>query len=73
MGAAAALGMLDRETANGDQGSTAGVAAGLRRVWNGTERDSKEEQAVLDQVEQGASRLRDWQTSGFGDLELLFS
>jgi len=66
LGAAAALESLQ-------SGENDAVRNGLRDVWNGTDRDAREETAVLDQIEEGAARLHEWRESGFGDLELVFS
>jgi mannitol-1-phosphate 5-dehydrogenase len=68
-GAAAALAVLDRNTLE----TNAPLATWLVPLWKMASPDKQEKEKVLDLIEEGRERLRNWRASGFLDLEDLFS
>jgi mannitol-1-phosphate 5-dehydrogenase len=68
LGAAAALATIDRSTLEG----VAPSGALLSSIWREASPTTGEEETVLDLVEEGRRRLKDWRVSGFQDLEDFF-
>jgi mannitol-1-phosphate 5-dehydrogenase len=68
-GAAAALAVLDRNTLE----TNAPLATWLVPLWKMASPDKQEKEKVLDLIEDGRERLRNWRASGFLDLEDWFS
>jgi mannitol-1-phosphate 5-dehydrogenase len=68
-GTAAALATLDRKTLE----TNIPLATWLDPLWEMASPDTQEKEKVLGLIEEGRNRLRSWRTSGFPDLEGLFS
>jgi len=68
MGVAAALAFLEPSTVEDDRFA----ASLLDSLWSRVPPDSYERRAVMDLVDEGRARLRDWSRSGFQPLEAMF-
>ena len=68
-GSAAALAVLDRNTLE----TNIPLATWLDPLWQMASPDKREEEKILDLIEEGRNRLQRWRASGFQDLEDLFS
>jgi len=68
-GAAAALAALDSNTLE----TKTPLAAWLEPLWQPASPNAQQKQQVLELIEEGRNRLRQWRASGFHDLEYLFS
>jgi mannitol-1-phosphate 5-dehydrogenase len=68
MGVAAALAFLEPSTVEDDRFA----ASLLESLWSQVPPDSYERRAVMDLLDEGRARLRDWSRSGFQPLEAMF-
>jgi mannitol-1-phosphate 5-dehydrogenase len=68
LGAAAALRFLDASLTKKPNAA----APLMRSLWAKSSPDEREQQIILDLIEVGRSRLEQWSSSGFPDLERLF-